>query len=51
MKSESTRLTLPLTSQAIEIARQFAQEQSTPAQQERVRLNTLAICTVNSIWK
>jgi Protein of unknown function (DUF1822) len=48
MKSESTRLTLPLTSQAIEIARQFAQEQSTPAQQERVRLNTLAICTVNS---
>lgn len=48
MKSESTRLTLPLTSQAIEFARQFAQEQSTPAQQERVLLNTLAICTVNS---
>jgi hypothetical protein len=48
MKSDNTILTLPLTSQAIEFARQFAQEQPTPGQQERVRLNTLAVCTANS---
>jgi Protein of unknown function (DUF1822) len=48
MRSETTRLTLPLTTQAIELAGQFAQQQSTAAQQERVRLNTLAVCTVNS---
>jgi hypothetical protein len=48
MRSESTRLTLPLTTQAIELAGQFALQQSTAARQERVRRNTLAVCTVNS---
>jgi hypothetical protein len=48
MKSESTRLTLPLTSQSIEFASQFAHQQSTAVQRERVQLNTLAVCTVNS---
>jgi hypothetical protein len=48
MNPETTTLTLPLTNQSIEYARQFAQQQSTAVQQERVRLNTLAVCTVNS---
>jgi hypothetical protein len=48
MNPETTTLTLPLTTQSIEFARQFASEQCTAAQQERVRLNTLAVWTVNS---
>lgn len=43
-----TTLTLPLTTLSIELAHQFAQEQSTAVLQERVWLNTLAVCTVNS---
>jgi hypothetical protein len=48
MNPESNTLTLPLTTQSIEYAGQFAQEQSTAVLQERVRLNTLAVYTVNS---
>jgi Protein of unknown function (DUF1822) len=47
MNPEMNILTLPISSQSLELARQFAQQQSTPAQQERVQLNTLAVCTVN----
>ncbi len=43
-----TTLTLPLTTLSIELARQFAQEQSTAVLQERVRLNTLAVYAVHS---
>jgi hypothetical protein len=48
MTPDSIALTLPITSRAIEFAQQFAQQQPTLAKQERVRLNTLAVCTVNN---
>jgi hypothetical protein len=48
MNPETTTLTLPLANQSIEFASQFAQQQSTAVQRERVQLNTLAVCTVNS---
>jgi Protein of unknown function (DUF1822) len=40
---EDMALRLPITSQAIEFARQFSQVQPTPATRERVNLNTLAV--------
>jgi Protein of unknown function (DUF1822) len=48
MTPDSTALTLPITSRALEVAQQFAQQQPTPAKRERVSLNTLAVCTVNN---
>jgi hypothetical protein len=48
MTPDRTALTLPITSRAIEFARQFARQQPTLSKRERVSLNTLAICTVNN---
>ncbi len=48
MTPDSITLTLPITSRAMEFARQFAQQQFTPAKRDRVCLNTLAVCTVNN---
>ncbi len=48
MTPDRIALTLPITSRAIEFARQFSQQQPTPTKRERVSLNTLAVCTVNN---
>jgi hypothetical protein len=48
MTPNNIALKLPLTSQAIQLAHQFAGQQPTPAKQAQVRLNTLAVCTVNN---
>jgi Protein of unknown function (DUF1822) len=48
MTPENTTLTFPITSQAIQLAHQFSQQQPTPEKQEQVSLNTLAVCTINN---
>ena len=48
MTPNNIALKLPITSQAIQLAHQFAGQQPTSAKQAQVRLNTLAVCTVNN---
>jgi Protein of unknown function (DUF1822) len=48
MTPENIALRLPITSQAIQFAEQFSQQQPTPAKQERVLLNTLAVCIIDN---
>jgi Protein of unknown function (DUF1822) len=45
---EDFALSLPITQEALSIARQFASEQPNAEKAERVRLNTLAVLLVNS---
>jgi hypothetical protein len=44
---ENMAIRLPITSQAIQFAENFARQQPTPDKRERVNLNTLAVCVVN----
>ncbi len=41
-------ITIPLTSEILQIARQFANEQPTQEKAQQVYLNTLAVCAVNN---
>lgn len=45
--SEDAALSLPITSQSVQFAQQFAREQPSPEKREQVGLNTLAVCVVN----
>ena len=45
---EDWSVPVPLTSEILHIARQFAREQLIPEKAQQVYLNTLAVCTVNN---
>lgn len=45
---EDWSISVPLTSEILHIARQFAREQLIPEKAQQVYLNTLAVCTVNN---
>ncbi|MGB3636014.1 MAG: DUF1822 family protein [Rivularia sp. (in: cyanobacteria)] len=45
---EDWSISVPLTSEILHIARQFAREQLIPDKAQQVYLNTLAVCTVNN---
>ena len=46
--TEDWSIPVPLTSEILRIARQFANEQLIPEKAQQVYLNTLAVCTVNN---
>ncbi|MBE9213928.1 DUF1822 family protein [Plectonema cf. radiosum LEGE 06105] len=46
--TEDWSIPVPLTSEILQIAEQFAQEQSIPRKAQQVYLNTIAVCAVNN---
>ncbi|MGB3652043.1 MAG: DUF1822 family protein [Rivularia sp. (in: cyanobacteria)] len=46
--TEDWSISVPLTTEVLQIARQFANEQPIPSVAHRVYLNTLAVCAVNN---
>ncbi|MGD1911258.1 MAG: DUF1822 family protein [Rivularia sp. (in: cyanobacteria)] len=46
--TEDWSIPIPLTSDILDIAREFAKEQQIPAKVQQVYLNTLAVCAVNN---
>ena len=48
---EDFAISLPITTEIINVANQFASRQSTPTKAEQVRLNTIAVSVVNNYLK